>query len=414
MHPGILPFSSSNRPQKNERAININGQRKKEIFEMNKISSFVFYVPLFLIFLPFFPISSYQTLVCCLYPLHYFYTFLYYTDVASTFFTLSAWLAARRMTSRLAGLLGGLAVLMRQTNAVWVAFIAARSVIEICLLDFKQEDSKNKGKKTSFSKNNDVGVDTNLTADVSLLLQRAWTLRFTLVSLLWPLLSVVLAFAGFVLHNGGIVVGDKDNHVPVRHLMQPFYFVLYSTICLAPAYWTSKAIKRTVSKTLTSSTVKSAALVFSLATITASAINKGTLVHPFLLADNRHYTFYLWRRVINCTPWMRYALIPAYIYGIVAINALFAGSCGKRAGQRPIERILFAATVAVVLIPAHLIEFRYYTIAFYALFMMSSTPSVAALVVTATGFAVCDAVTLYVFAMRPFAWGDGSIARFMW
>ncbi|KAL4520856.1 hypothetical protein Ndes2526B_g00042 [Nannochloris sp. 'desiccata'] len=344
-----------------------------------------------------------MTLVCCLYPLHFFYTFLYYTDVASTFFTLSAWLAARKQRYRLAGLLGGFAVLMRQTNAVWVAFIAARSVIEICLLHYKQ-GSTSKG----------TGNSTSLVTDILLVLQRAWTLRSALLRLLWPLISVVFTFAGFILYNGGIVVGDKDNHVPVRHLMQPLYFVLYCTICLAPAYWTPKTMERTLAKTLTSSLFKTASLLISLAVSIALSIFSGTLVHPFLLADNRHYTFYLWRRVVNCTPWMRYALIPAYMYSLLALNALFAGSCGKRAGQRPIERVLFAATVAIVLIPAHLIEFRYYTVAFYAVFMMSSTPTVAALAVTAGLFVVCNALTLYIFAMRPFQWGDGSVARFLW
>ncbi len=371
--------------------------RKKE--RKNKPKNILFGFMILFFFTFFFLNFLLQTLVCCLYPLHFFYTFLYYTDVASTLFTLSAWLAARKGSYRLAGLLGAFAVLMRQTNSVWVAFIAARSIIEICLLD-----SNKAGKEKTST--------TNLTTDIPLLLQQAWILRTTLLSQLWPLLTVVLGFAAFVLHNGGIVVGDKDNHVPVRHLMQPLYFVLYCTICLAPAYWTPKAMKRTLSKTFNSTFTTS--LLISLATLIALAVSKGTLVHPFLLADNRHYPFYLWRRVVNYTPWMRYALIPAYIYSILALNALFAGSCGKRAGQRPIERVLFAATVAIVLVPAHLIEFRYYTIAFYAVFMMSSTPSVAALAVTAGGFAIVNAVTLYVFAMRPFQWGDGSVARFLW
>lgn len=37
------------------------------------------------------------------------------------------------------------------------------------------------------------------------------------------------------------------------------------------------------------------------------------IAHPFLLADNRHYAFYLWRRVINPHPAARYALAPAYL-----------------------------------------------------------------------------------------------------
>ena len=35
--------------------------------------------------------------------------------------------------------------------------------------------------------------------------------------------------------------------------------------------------------------------------------------HPFLLADNRHYTFYVWRRVFMLHPIVPYLLIPGYI-----------------------------------------------------------------------------------------------------
>lgn len=35
--------------------------------------------------------------------------------------------------------------------------------------------------------------------------------------------------------------------------------------------------------------------------------------HPFLLADNRHYTFYIWRRVFMFHPIAPFLLIPGYI-----------------------------------------------------------------------------------------------------
>lgn len=35
--------------------------------------------------------------------------------------------------------------------------------------------------------------------------------------------------------------------------------------------------------------------------------------HPFLLSDNRHYTFYVWRRIYMVHPMMPYALVPVYL-----------------------------------------------------------------------------------------------------
>ena len=38
----------------------------------------------------------------------------------------------------------------------------------------------------------------------------------------------------------------------------------------------------------------------------------GTVTHPFLLADNRHYTFYVWKNLMLPYPMFRYALLPLY------------------------------------------------------------------------------------------------------
>ncbi len=35
--------------------------------------------------------------------------------------------------------------------------------------------------------------------------------------------------------------------------------------------------------------------------------------HPFLLSDNRHYTFYIWRRVFLLHPVVPYVLVPGYV-----------------------------------------------------------------------------------------------------
>lgn len=35
--------------------------------------------------------------------------------------------------------------------------------------------------------------------------------------------------------------------------------------------------------------------------------------HPFLLADNRHYFFYIWRRIFRLHAIMPYALTPGYL-----------------------------------------------------------------------------------------------------
>lgn len=43
-----------------------------------------------------------------------------------------------------------------------------------------------------------------------------------------PYLGLLAGFMGFVRWNGGIVLGDRSNHVPVLHVVQLFYFVAFS------------------------------------------------------------------------------------------------------------------------------------------------------------------------------------------
>lgn len=42
-------------------------------------------------------------------------------------------------------------------------------------------------------------------------------------------------------------------------------------------------------------------------------VRYNTIIHPFTLADNRHYMFYVFRYTILRGPQVRYALVPAYV-----------------------------------------------------------------------------------------------------
>jgi DIE2/ALG10 family len=45
--------------------------------------------------------------------------------------------------------------------------------------------------------------------------------------------------------------------------------------------------------------------------------------HPFLLSDNRHFAFYVWRKVYRAHRWARYILIPGYVAaGVLAYHSL--------------------------------------------------------------------------------------------
>lgn len=53
-------------------------------------------------------------------------------------------------------------------------------------------------------------------------------------------------------------------------------------------------------------------LMLAFTAIACGIVYINTVVHPFLLADNRHYHFYIFRRLLR-PWWVRYAVTPIYI-----------------------------------------------------------------------------------------------------
>lgn len=79
-------------------------------------------------------------------------------------------------------------------------------------------------------------------------------------------------------------------------------------------------------------------------------------MHPFILADNRHYTFYLYRRFFS-RPFFRYAMCVVYSLSLIFIFRLTVNS------QQKLVRILMLLFFTFgVLFVTGLVEFRYFTI----------------------------------------------------
>ncbi|KAF9399002.1 glucosyltransferase [Mortierella sp. AD011] len=50
----------------------------------------------------------------------------------------------------------------------------------------------------------------------------------TAVAMAIPYLGLLAGFSAFIKWNGGIVLGDRSNHVPIMHIVQLFYFAAFS------------------------------------------------------------------------------------------------------------------------------------------------------------------------------------------
>ncbi|KAI9099320.1 alpha-2-glucosyltransferase Alg10 [Phlyctochytrium arcticum] len=233
--------------------------------------------------------------VCCL-PFLWFFAGLYYTDVGSTVFVMAGVGAAMRGNSLLSALLGAVGVLFRQTNIIWVAYSAG--TIALTLLSHLPDPQTARPVSVSLS---------NLS--VPSILRTLWVYRTRFVAALWPFVCILGLFAGFVVVNGGIVVGDKTNHVATVHIPQVFYYVLVLWGFEGPlvAYEAAR-------KFVKGAGIGQFATFGALTGFVAWSLHHYTIEHPFLLSDNRHYPFYLYRRLLK--PF-RYALSPVYALGLV-------------------------------------------------------------------------------------------------
>lgn len=383
-------------------------------------------------------VSLLTALTLSLLPTHHFFTFLYYTDVGAAVCVLLTYLLLLRQRHAAAAAAGFAAVAFRQTSVVWVAFLTAASMLKDVQASLGASNGRGRpGGDGSNSaampsawhpeqqgngpcsadqlpvpiSNGHEGSSGQLSfaAEVRLLVRQAWRLRWQLLRRFGPLLAIPAAFIGFVAVNGGIAVGDRAAHRPVAHVMQLLYFALFTAGALVA--WIAPGLGGALRATRAAARARPAramAVAVAVRGTLAGAVRQFTVVHPYLLADNRHYTFYIWRKVFARHWAARYALVPAYALSFFALHRQLSAVQGRlwAAG--------FWAAAAAALVPAGLVEFRYFTAPLLLAALAMPPPRKAALGVTALAFAAVNAATLYLFACRPFTWPDGSTARFMW
>lgn len=362
-----------------------------------------------------------STIQLSLFPLAFFFHFLYYTDTASLFWVLLAYLAHLSSHAFLGATIGLVAVLHRQTNIVWVGFMLLTTIIR----QWTQNDPE------VFDEKRDTGAGTGEDGEKGeklaareLYHPTRWSgfprtlVRFVLSCVRalpnlvlhhFGLLLLCLAFVLFVLLNGNsIVVGDKAHHVVSVHLPQVMYFALFAAGMTATNWLGPVMVQATLRGIWRNKLLSSVILMGMLA-----SVHWFTLAHPFLVADNRHYTFYVWKNFFARWSWFRYAMAPVYLLAGGVLQQCWSSVESKS--------LLFQATfwlvVGLCLIPTPLIEPRYFTTPFVVWFMHAAPTlgddtkrSMLAIAL----YLVVNAATLYVFLARPFTWPDGSEARFMW
>ncbi|KAK2858853.1 hypothetical protein Q5P01_003473 [Channa striata] len=337
------------------------------------------------------------------FPVLYFFNFLYYTDAGSTFFILFTYLMTLYGCHKASALLGICSVLFRQTNIIWVAFCAGTLVAAKMDEAWKVEHTKKRDEKSSSSQ-----VPLSFSGAKKIML---FTLEFLtspshvkgVLLLAWPYAAVAVGFLMFVVVNDGIVVGDRTSHEACLNFPQIFYFLSFALFFSLPVSLCYYRVLRFLQ-----ALKKQPLFFFFLTGIALLLVWKFTFVHKYLLADNRHFPFYVWKRLFQRHELVRFLLVPAYIFaGWNFLDSLKSRSL--------FWSLAFLACLLAATIPQKLLEFRYFIVPYLMYRLHMPLPSLSRLIVELLLYTAVNAATLYIFVTKTFHWpGSTGTQRFMW
>ena len=332
-------------------------------------------------------------------PVLFFFTFLYYTDTGSTFCVLLTYLLSLHGNQVLAAMAGVLAIMFRQTNVVWVAFVAG-VVVSDKIMDFIQPDKKD----ISEEKQQDIRFLSVVVKQVF----GAETSRFNrlLLDILkgtWAYILVGVAFIMFIAINGSIVVGAKDDHQVALHFPQLFYFAGFTGV-----FGFMHLVSVNKFKDYYDFLTRNRLFVMGFYLISILLVWNFTYAHRYLLSDNRHYTFYVWARIYQRHDLIKYGLVPCYLYTFWSMATCLQD-------KNILWKCVFCLCVATNLVPSMLLEFRYFIIPYLIFRLNMPLASYFRLITEMVFYIAVNVLTLYIFIAKPFRWMDSQdVQRFMW
>ncbi len=364
-----------------------------------------------------------------LFPLNYFFQFLYYTDVGSTFFCLLAYYYNLKAKHNYSLAFGIISILFRQTNIIWIGFFFMLCILNEINKMIKEPKSKNSNKSSLANVSNIfqlLAVQSNefsslltsktfymkvFTEDLSFkkrLLLKNLIHIFNSTSSFKPYFIQIIAFLTFVYYNNGIAVGDRSNHEASFHICQLLYFSVFTVGLLFLSHFFQsfkncfKLIKTAFFRNF---------ILFSVSLVLLNLIvSKFTYEHKFLLADNRHYTFYIWSKVFKRHHLMRYLLSPVYYFCIFCIYKLLITN-HKTFGWI----VAYTVCLCACIIPQKLVEFRYFIIPYLIFRLNIKSHSVKFVFIEIILYSLINSVTIYLFLYKTFYWDSSDeVQRFMW
>ncbi|KAK4537635.1 hypothetical protein CDCA_CDCA13G3660 [Cyanidium caldarium] len=168
------------------------------------------------------------------------------------------------------------------------------------------------------------------------------------------ILYVVWLSMRWLRQSGTLYFGDAERHPLALHTANVMYY--FAAWWVAGGGWSHlHSSENRASRRPRAKASRRHLLPWLLATtIAVAAVALGTRVHPFVLADNRHYTFAFYRHIILRQRWRRWALLPLYVISMIT---WWSQALPHR---RLFEKLALLLALLTTLVPTALLEPRYF------------------------------------------------------
>lgn len=265
-------------------------------------------------------------------PIEFTYYFFFYTDVWSTFFILVSFLYAIQKKIYLCILYGFLSFFMRQTNIIWLSFNV------FMFLVLQMENKKN---------------TRSLKNDCFQVLKQIYLDKIKLIPFFACLIFVLIIFC----FNKGITFGDKENHQFSFHIVQIFYCFTLINFFTWPNWLSYQFVQKYI-KQIFRNKLNFFIYILSLCFIKI-IIDKFSIFHQFLISDNRHFTFYIYKRFLFSKKY-QIGIVPLYHFFTFTTYSNLKNS--NLVHNSHLFIIVFFFAIFLTIVPSPLFEIRYYII----------------------------------------------------
>jgi alpha-1,2-glucosyltransferase len=322
-------------------------------------------------------------LIVILNPPFFFLSNLFYTDPPALFATVLCWqlsLTGYSIASAIAGLY---AASCRQTCAVFHAFIAFQDVV--------------------------FGI-------------RSRKPRRHIMTSSAPHSLAGLVYLYCLYQNSfRIALGDHGHHTASMHVAMfaynGGYFLISSIPLLVVLGLRRRGMKLFVE--IVRSRMWRVVYMLSVAFMMLLVYKTGSYTHPFVLADNRHFTFYIYRRILLRGAFTRSLLCTVYAAGLlipfVSIQMCFNNitSNAEKRNRTQIEWVIeetfceacLYIIIAICLVPATLLEPRYFVPGYFVMmlrFLARSRISKDQARLCVAALAAANTALVFIFCEIPF------------